>query len=374
MQILAVVGARPNFMKIAPILWEVQRRPDIHAYLVHTGQHYDQKMSDLFFEELNIPRPDVDLGVGSGSHAVQTAEVMKRIEPVIAGQQPDVLMVVGDVNSTVAATLTAVKMGVPVAHVEAGLRSFDRTMPEEINRLCTDAISQWLFVSERSGVINLRNEGVPDDRIHYVGNVMIDTLLATRSRFERSTILEQVGLEPRNYAVVTLHRPSNVDAPEVLAGLLDVLARLRREIPIVFPIHPRTRKALGDHPITALPNLHLVDPLGYLDFMKLVAHARLVLTDSGGIQEETTVLGVPCLTLRNNTERPATVDEGTNILIGQDPVRILTAARQVLAAPPTVAGRVPELWDGRAAGRILDVLAQGREISIQQGALERAIA
>jgi UDP-N-acetylglucosamine 2-epimerase (non-hydrolysing) len=357
MKILAVVGARPNFMKIAPVMWEVQRRAGVEAYLVHTGQHYDAKMSDLFFEQLHIPRPDVDLGVGSGSHAVQTAEVMKRIEPVIAAQKPDVLMVVGDVNSTIAAALTAVKMGVPVAHVEAGLRSYDRTMPEEINRVLTDSISRWLFVSERSGIPNLRREGVPDENIFFVGNVMIDTLMATRGRFEQSRILREMDLDPRSYAVVTLHRPSNVDDPRVLAGLMGVIEQLQRDLPVVFPIHPRTRKALGDGAAGALPNLRLVEPMGYLDFMKLVASARLVLTDSGGIQEETTVLGVPCLTLRNNTERPATVEQGTNVLIGQDPAKILPAARKVLSSPAPSAGRVPELWDGKAATRILDVLA-----------------
>jgi len=358
MRILAVVGARPNFMKIAPVMWEVRRRAGIEAYLVHTGQHYDQKMSETFFEQLHIPRPDVDLGVGSGSHAVQTAEVMKRIEPVIAEHRPDALMVVGDVNSTIAAALTAVKMGVPVAHVEAGLRSHDRTMPEEINRVLTDSISQWLFVSERAGVSNLRREGIPDEKIFFVGNVMIDTLLATHGRSEQSTILRDMGVTERSYAVVTLHRPSNVDDPKVLAGLLGVLDELRREIPVVFPIHPRTRKALNGRYAQAVPDLRVVEPMGYLDFMKLVGSARLVLTDSGGIQEESTVLGVPCLTLRNNTERPATVEEGTNVLIGQDPARILSAARKVLDSPPPARGRVPELWDGRAAGRILDVLTR----------------
>ena len=347
-------------MKIAPIMWEVQRRAranpgSVEAFLVHTGQHYDQKMSETFFEQLHIPRPDVDLGVGSGSHAVQTAEVMKRIEPVILERKPDVLIVVGDVNSTIAAALTAVKLGVPVAHVEAGLRSFDRTMPEEINRILTDSISRWLFVSEPSGVDNLRKEGVAGERIRFVGNVMIDTLLATRERFEQSPVLSDLRLEAKSYGVVTLHRPSNVDDPKVLAGLMGVLEQLQRDLPLVFPIHPRTRKALERHP-AAMANLKLVEPLGYLDFMKLVAHARMVLTDSGGIQEETTVLGVPCVTLRNNTERPATVTDGTNVLAGQDPKRILAAAREVLAAPAGGRGRVPQLWDGRTAGRILDAL------------------
>ena len=356
MKIVAVVGARPNFMKMAPILWEARRRPGVRAYLVHTGQHYDERMSDLFFRQLDIPRPDIDLGVGSGSHAVQTAEVMKRFEPVVAGQRPDVVLVVGDVNSTLACALTAAKMGVPVAHVEAGLRSFERSMPEEVNRVLTDALSEWLFVTERSGLENLRREGAPDGRVYFVGNVMIDTLLASRARIEGSPILEDLGLVGRGYAVLTLHRPANVDDPAVLGGLLKAVEYFQRELPVVFPVHPRTRHALNGRLSAALPGLRLTDPLGYLDFMKLVAHARLVLTDSGGVQEETTVLGVPCLTLRANTERPVTVEQGTNVLVGLDPDRIISAGRRALAAPPA-AGRAPELWDGRAAARILDTLA-----------------
>ncbi|MEO6810606.1 MAG: UDP-N-acetylglucosamine 2-epimerase (non-hydrolyzing) [Isosphaeraceae bacterium] len=354
-RIIVVAGARPNFMKVAPLMWEVGRRANVEACLVHTGQHYDQKMSELFFEQLQIPRPDVNLEVGSASHAVQTAEVMKRFEPVVREQAPDAVVVVGDVNSTIACALTAVKLGVPVAHVEAGLRSFDRTMPEEINRILTDAISHWLFVTERGAIDNLRREGVSDDRVHFVGNVMIDTLLATREASRRSTILRDLGLEECPYAVMTLHRPANVDDPAVFGALMRAVERLQRELPIVFPVHPRTRKALGDAP-AALPNLRITDPLGYLDFMRLVADARLVLTDSGGLQEETTVLGVPCLTLRNNTERPVTVTQGTNTLVGLDPDRIIDAGLKILAAPPASA-RVPELWDGRAAVRIVDRLA-----------------
>jgi UDP-N-acetylglucosamine 2-epimerase (non-hydrolysing) len=355
MKLVAVVGARPNFMKIAPLMWEVRRR-GVDAFLVHTGQHYDERMSRLFFEELNIPRPDANLEVGSGSHAVQTAEVIRRFEPIVQEQRPDAVVVVGDVNSTIACALTAVKLGVPVAHVEAGLRSFDRSMPEEINRILTDAISRWLFVTERSGVENLRREGVPDERIFFVGNVMIDTLLACRARSEASPILEELDLSGRNYAVLTLHRPSNVDEPRVLAGLLQAVERLQRKLPIVFPVHPRTRKALDGRINGSMPHLRLTDPLGYLDFMRLVAQARLVLTDSGGLQEETTVLGVPCLTLRENTERPATVEQGTNFLVGMDPERIVKHGLRVLETPPE-AGRVPDLWDGRAASRILDVLS-----------------
>jgi UDP-N-acetylglucosamine 2-epimerase (non-hydrolysing) len=355
MKIVAVVGARPNFMKIAPLLWEAQRRREVEVFLVHTGQHYDERMSRLFFEELEIPRPDTNLEVGSGSHAVQTAEVMRRFEPVLLEQQADAVVVVGDVNSTIACALAAVKLGVSVAHVEAGLRSFDRTMPEEINRILTDAISHWLFVTERSGVENLRHEGVPEGRIHFVGNVMIDTLLACRARSEASTILEQLSLASRSYGVLTLHRPSSVDHPETLHGLMAAVERLQGELPIVFPVHPRTRKALDGWIHRPMPGLNLTDPLGYLDFMKLVAHARLVLTDSGGIQEETTVLGVPCLTLRNNTERPATVEQGTNTLVGLDPDRIVRCGLRALGTTPGPV-RVPDLWDGRAAARVLDIL------------------
>lgn len=355
MKIVAVAGARPNFMKIAPLMHELRRRPTVESVLVHTGQHYDERMSRLFFEELHIPRPDVDLGVGSGSHAVQTAEVMKRFEPILTDRRPDAVLVVGDVNSTLACALTSTKLGVPVAHVEAGLRSFDRSMPEEINRVLTDAVSDWLFVTERSGVENLRREGVPAERIFLVGNVMIDTLLACRRRAEESDVLERLRLGDRSYAVLTLHRPANVDDPAVFARLLGALGRLQRELPVVFPVHPRTRQALnaaGDR-----PGLLLTEPLGYLDFLKLMAHARLVLTDSGGIQEETTVLGVPCLTLRDNTERPVTIEQGTNTLVGVDPDRIAAAALAALARPPAPT-RVPDLWDGRAAVRIADILTR----------------
>jgi UDP-N-acetylglucosamine 2-epimerase (non-hydrolysing) len=354
-KIVAVAGARPNFMKIAPLMWEMKKRAGLDAYLVHTGQHYDQKMSQLFFEELHIPQPDIDLGVGSASHAVQTAEVMKRFEPVVVEQRPDAVVVVGDVNSTIACALTAVKLGVRVAHVEAGLRSFDRTMPEETNRVLTDAISHWLFVSEPSGSVNLRREGIPDERIHFVGNVMIDTLLACRDLSARSTILGDLGLKERGYAVLTLHRPANVDDSAVLLDIRKALEYIQRELPIVFPVHPRTRKALEGKGFDQLANLRLIEPVGYLDFMKLTAQARLVLTDSGGVQEETTVLGIPCLTLRNNTERPVTIERGTNTLVGLDPDRIISAAMRTLGAPPR-AGHVPELWDGQAARRIVDIL------------------
>jgi UDP-N-acetylglucosamine 2-epimerase (non-hydrolysing) len=355
MKILAVVGARPNFMKIAPLMWELSRRSQVESFLVHTGQHYDERMSKLFFEELHIPRPNVDLGVGSASHAVQTAEVMKRFEPILQEQRPDVVIVVGDVNSTLACALTAVKVGVPVAHVEAGLRSFDRTMPEEINRLLTDQISRCLFVSERSGIANLRNEGISEERIYFVGNVMIDTLLSCRNRCEQSSILQELQVPDRGYAILTLHRPANVDNAAVLTGLMRAVERLQQEIPIVFPVHPRTRKVLNGHLNGSMPQLRVTEPLGYLDFMKLLSHARLVLTDSGGIQEETTVLGVPCLTLRNNTERPVTIEQGTNTLVGLEAEKVIAGGLEALKNPPREP-KAPELWDGQAAKRIVDIL------------------
>jgi UDP-N-acetylglucosamine 2-epimerase (non-hydrolysing) len=361
LKILAVVGARPNFMKAAPLIWEAQRRGGIDVCLVHTGQHYDAKMSQLFFDELRLPRPDVNLEVGSGSHAAQTAEVMKRFEPVVLRERPDLVLVVGDVNSTIACALVAAKLLVPVAHVEAGLRSFDRTMPEEINRILTDAISDWLFVTEPSGIENLRREGVPDDRVFLVGNVMMDTLVASRPRIAASPVLQRLGVEPERYAVLTLHRPANVDEPQTLRRLMGAIERLQREVPFIFPVHPRTRDTIGAYRRGgALPNLIFTEPLGYLDFMKLLSHARLVLTDSGGVQEETTFLGVPCLTMRENTERPVTVTEGTNRLVGLDPDRIIGEGLQALTAG-TRGGRVPHLWDGHAAGRILDVLTRPRQ-------------
>ncbi|MCI0380018.1 MAG: UDP-N-acetylglucosamine 2-epimerase (non-hydrolyzing) [Gemmataceae bacterium] len=359
MRVIAVAGARPNFMKVAPLLWEMQGRDDIDAFLVHTGQHYDERMSQLFFDELRIPKPDANLEVGSGSHAVQTAEVMRRFEPIVESQRPDAVLVVGDVNSTLACALVAAKLGVPVAHVEAGLRSGDETMPEEINRRLTDALSRWLFVSEPSGLVNLRKENVPEERLFHVGNVMIDTLHACRERCQSSAILETLSLQVKKYAVLTLHRPANVDEPEVFERMLAAIARLQREIPIVFPVHPRTRRALAEALPGGLPRLILTEPLGYLDFLKLVSHARLVLTDSGGVQEETTVLGVPCLTLRDNTERPVTVTHGTNRLVGRNPDRILSAALAALNGP-SIGSRQPEKWDGQAARRILDVLTVGR--------------
>ena len=361
MRIINVAGARPNFMKIAPLMEALRATGGIEPVLVHTGQHYDERMSDLFFRQLGIPEPDINLDVGSASHAVQTAEIMKAFEPVVLEQRPDAVLVVGDVNSTIACGLVAVKLGVRLVHVEAGLRSFDRAMPEEVNRLLTDAISDLLFCTEQSGVDNLRREGVPDAKIHFVGNVMIDTLLKNRAKAEESTILAELGLQPNGYGVLTLHRPSNVDDPAVFGRLLDAFEAIQRELPIVFPIHPRTRKSLRQSAlgrrVEAMPDLRLIDPAGYLDFLKLMSSAKLVLTDSGGIQEETTILKVPCLTLRENTERPVTAEIGSNRIVGTDPAKILAAFREATEGtgrPP----KTPPLWDGQAAGRIAGILAE----------------
>lgn len=368
MKIVSIVGARPNFIKIAPLLKEMRKHPQMTPVLVHTGQHYDVSMAGQFFEDLGIPSPDMSLEVGSGSHAYQTAEVMKRLEPVLEREQPDLVLVVGDVNSTMAAAVTAVKLHIPVAHVEAGLRSFDRSMPEEINRLVTDAVSEYLFVTEESGIRNLVTEGVDRRKIFFVGNVMIDSLEASRRLWERSGILDHLGLAKGQYGVLTLHRPSNVDNPVMLKALIEVIADVAVHQPIVFPVHPRTCQRLEDLP-AAKKLLSFFDgeirkrgivclaPLGYLDFMALVANARIILTDSGGIQEETTALGIPCLTLRENTERPVTISHGTNRLVGTSPEKIREEARRVLHAPRTVPAP-PPLWDGRASERIVAVLLE----------------
>jgi UDP-N-acetylglucosamine 2-epimerase (non-hydrolysing) len=352
--ISAVVGARPNFMKMAPILEEIRRRPQFSARLIHTGQHYSAEMSDSFFRDLGMPEPDINLQVGSGSHTTQTAGVMLKLEGEFAEHRPDLVLVVGDVNSTMAASLVAVKLGIPVAHVEAGLRSFDRRMPEELNRLVTDAIADYLFASEPSGVTNLRAEGVAPERIFLVGNVMIDTLLKFRDKAAESDILQRLGLERGNYAVATLHRPSNVDDPASLSGLIHMLASLSKRLPVVFPVHPRTRASIES---IGIPHegVLLQPPLGYLDFLGLTSQARLVLTDSGGVQEETTILRVPCLTLRENTERPITIEQGTNRLAGTDPSKVLAMALEILDAPPSTS-QAPDFWDGRASARILDAL------------------
>ena len=360
MKLAAVVGARPNFVKIAPILAELRQYPEADVTLIHTGQHYDLQMSESFFANLEIPSPDVNLEARADTAIGQTAEIMRRLEPVLAERRPDWVVVVGDVNSTLAAAITAVKLGLPLAHVEAGLRSGDRTMPEEINRILTDSISDILFTTEPVAADNLAREGVNPARVHFVGNVMIDTLFRYRERARESTILHDLGLEPGGYAALTLHRPSNVDTPEALGRMMDAIARIQAEIPVVFPVHPRTRARIAslDRRIGALRGLRLIEPQPYLDFVQLMASARCVLTDSGGIQEETTALRVPCLTLRENTERPITATRGTNRIVGVDPAAIFEAWREV-ATGRWPAGELPELWDGKAAERIVRVLRHG---------------
>src|SRR5436309_8466147 len=354
---------------MSPLIREMLRHPTIVPTLVHTGQHYDDAMSARFFAELEIPAPDHNLGVGSGSHAIQTAQVMQRLEPLLTSVRPDLVLAVGDVNSTLAAAITAVKLGLPLVHVEAGLRSFDRAMPEEINRLLTDAIADLLFVTEDSGRENLLREGIGADKIHLVGNVMIDALTTFRPRWQNSSVFDRLDLHgDQPYAVLTLHRPSNVDDPTIRTQLLDALQDVARHIPIVFPVHPRVRARLGMQEEARVPTrdadalsagkgIAYLDPLGYLDFIALMSRARLVLTDSGGIQEETTILGVPCLTLRDNTERPATVTWGTNRVIGTDPRRSVDEALRTLNDAPRPSGATP-LWDGQAARRIVAVLLE----------------
>lgn len=348
MKFLLVAGARPNFMKIAPIIEALKASSQLDVLLVHTGQHYDRSMSDAIFAELGLPEPDINLGVGSGSHAQQTARVMTSFEPVCLEFRPDWVVVVGDVNSTLACALTARKLGIQVAHVEAGLRSRDTSMPEEINRLCTDAISNLLFTTDAGASDNLRNEGIADENIHFVGNTMIDTLLRN---LEQARALARHG--QGEYAVLTLHRPGNVDNPAVLNGIMTAIHSVADRIPVLFPVHPRTAQRLNG--MAKHPNLHLLEPQSYLPFVGLVAHSQMVLTDSGGIQEETTVLGIPCLTMRPNTERPITCSIGTNILVGNDPDHIRESAFAVLDGNVRK-GRIPEKWDGRAAERIVEVL------------------
>jgi UDP-N-acetylglucosamine 2-epimerase (non-hydrolysing) len=357
MKAAVIVGARPNFMKAAPLIREFRKRPRMRCLLVHTGQHYDENMSRVFFEDLELPEPDIHLGVGSGSHAEQTGKIMVAFEVVVARERPDLVIVVGDVNSTLACAIVGAKALVPVAHVEAGLRSFDRTMPEEINRMVTDILSDFCFTTSPEAEVNLRREGVKSERIHFVGNIMIDSLLFYLERAERSRIVEDLGLTSGEYALVTLHRPSNVDESGVFAGIMGSLAGIARSLPVVFPVHPRTRKMIESARGTLeIPDtLKLIEPLGYLDFVKTMRHARFVITDSGGIQEETTVLGIPCITVRENTERPITIEMGTNVLVGADPERLTAEAARILcgAARPH---RVPPFWDGKTAGRIADVL------------------
>jgi UDP-N-acetylglucosamine 2-epimerase (non-hydrolysing) len=353
--ICSVVGARPNFMKMAPVVLEAKRRGMPHMF-VHTGQHYDAAMSTVFFDELKMPRPDTYLGVGSGSHAEQTARVMIAFERVCVEHRPRLVIVAGDVNSTLACALAAVKLDIPVAHVEAGLRSFDRTMPEEYNRLLTDHIADLLFTSEPSGSVNLRNEGIAAERIHFVGNCMIDSLRAHLASAVERKPWKQMNLEPGTYGLLTVHRPAMVDDAVKLEQLRKVLREIGGSVPLLFPLHPRTRKRIETLGHDWSP-VKLVDPLGYLDFLGLMAKARIVLTDSGGIQEETTALGVPCATLRDNTERPVTVEMGTNRLAGTKPEQILPVVSAMLAGHNSH-GRVPDLWDGHAAVRVVDTIEQ----------------
>ena len=388
MKILSVVGARPNFMKVAPIISAINSynagdsklspsTGGIEHFLVHTGQHYDRIMSESFFEDLGISRPDASLGVGSGTHAAQTAEILRKFEPVLLDVRPDLVIVVGDVNSTIACALVAAKISYDsngkrplIAHVEAGLRSFDRTMPEEVNRVATDHLCDLLFVTEQSGIDNLKREGIPDEKIYFVGNTMIDTLMLFREKASKSDVLKSLGLVERSggaetivpYGLLTLHRPSNVDNREALSGILDALATISARLPVVFPAHPRTQKQMSSFRLqntSASPPAHglrVTEPLGYIDFLCLMSNAKLVLTDSGGIQEETTCLGVPCVTIRENTERPVTVAEGTNLVCGVRPEAIVEAANSQLTR--NKGASTPKFWDGRASFRIVDAIVR----------------
>lgn len=359
-KVMCVCGARPNFMKIAPLIHAFKKTGGFETFLVHTGQHYDENMSRLFFDELNIPKPDINLEVGSGSHAQQTAEIMKRFEPVVLEHKPDYVLVVGDVNSTIACGLVAKKLGVKLIHVEAGLRSFDWTMPEEINRVLTDRISDLLFVTEQSGVDNLCKEGIDSNKVHLVGNVMIDTLLANKEKAEKSDILEKMGLKKKGFSVITLHRPSNVDDIANLSKIIAAFEVIQKDLKLIFPIHPRTMRNIEGSDlkcrVNAIENLILIEPVGYLDFLKLTANAAVVITDSGGIQEETTILRIPCMTLRENTERPVTITEGTNRLVHIDTEDILKHYNEIKSANYSAKGKSPQFWDGKATQRIAEVL------------------
>jgi UDP-N-acetylglucosamine 2-epimerase (non-hydrolysing) len=354
LRVLHIVGARPNFMKVAPVMNALRAREHVVQTLVHTGQHYDANMSDIFFEQLGIPAPDVNLAVGSGTHARQTADIMTRFEPVLLDVQPDIVLVYGDVNSTVAAALVCAKLAVRVGHVEAGLRSFDRTMPEEINRVVTDRLADLLFTPSEDGDINLQREGISDERIFRVGNVMIDTLVRLMPLAESHAEARNRSRFPKRYALVTLHRPANVDDGAVLKRILQSLLEVSEELAVVFPAHPRTRKRIADFGLNT-ERLQVLDPLPYVEFLGLQSRATVVITDSGGIQEETTYLGVPCLTVRENTERPVTVTYGTNVLVGRDPLKLRLEVARVLAGEAKK-GKVPPLWDGSAGKRIADVL------------------
>lgn len=357
LKILNIVGARPNFMKMAPIIAAIEQRSvEASQVLVHTGQHYDEAMSASFFRDLQMPPPDINLQIGSGTHAEQTAKVMLAFEPVLIEQKPDWVVVVGDVNSTLACALVAAKLNVKVAHVEAGLRSFDRAMPEETNRVVTDRIADLLLTPSADADANLLREGIAAEKIVRVGNVMIDTLFAQLEKARTSSILDDLLLQPRCFAVLTLHRPSNVDDAATLRKIFSAIEKIAVELPIVFPAHPRTQARLTEFGIMLPPQVRIVEPLGYRDFLKLWSNARLALTDSGGLQEETTALGIPCLTLRDNTERPITVEQGTNRVVGREPEAIIAAAVDVLRGDQNQPTRIPDLWDGRAAERIVEAL------------------
>ncbi len=362
-KILSVVGARPNFIKIAPLAKAFKKyRKEVKHLLCHTGQHFDQRMSEIFFEELQMPRPDFNLGVGGGSHAEQTARIMLELEKVLLAEKPDLVVVPGDVNSTLAASLVASKMSIPIAHVEAGLRSFDKTMPEEINRIVTDVVSDFLFVTEHSGMHNLRDEGMDDSKIFFVGNTMIDTLESHYEAVEACDITHRLKLEKGAYITATFHRPSNVDDRENLSDLMETLSRLARQRPLVFPVHPRTRKNIEAFGLEdKIPDsLMLTEPMGYIEFLSLMRYAELVITDSGGIQEETTYMGVQCITVRKNTERPVTIDVGTNHLVGVSMEKVEKTAMDILGGT-TKPGRIPELWDGKAAKRIASIIMDHKE-------------
>lgn len=361
-KIFLVAGARPNFMKIAPLWRELKKFPSqFSSYVIHTGQHYDYEMSHIFFKNLGLPQPHFHLGVGSASHATQTAKIMVRFEKVVCQQMPDIVVVVGDVNSTLACSLVSAKLKVPLAHVEAGLRSFDREMPEEINRVVADTLSDYLFTTCEDANQNLRREGIPQEKIFFVGNVMIDTLLSLKREAQRRNTWKSFGLKKKGYALLTLHRPENVDKKEVFVNILEAFREIGNHIPIIFPIHPRAAKQVEKFKLRRYfssktnSGIYSFKPLGYIDFLNLMCNSKFVLTDSGGIQEETTVLNIPCLTLRENTERPVTVKQGTNIVVGSDSHRIVKEATRIINGKGKK-GKTPPLWEGKAAQRIVKVL------------------
>jgi UDP-N-acetylglucosamine 2-epimerase (non-hydrolysing) len=361
MKIINVVGARPNFMKIAPIMKAMGENGHFKPLLLHTGQHYDYEMSKVFFDEFKIVEPEIHLGVGSGTHAEQTGKIMIEFEKVLLQENPELILLVGDVNSTLACALASSKLSIPFAHVEAGLRCFDRTLPEEINRVVTDSLAEYLFTPTKSACDNLAQEGISDDKIHFVGNIMIDTLFSHLEKANNSGILDKLNLKKKNYAVLTLHRPENVDSKDNLLRILPSIDKLQKKIPIVYPVHRRTKQRLEEFDLerqfTTMKNLRFIDPLGYSDFIKLEVDSIFVMTDSGGIQEETTVLKIPCLTLRKTTERPETVSTGTNILVGSDPERIISESLSILDGK-VKSGNIPEYWDGKTGARIINILAK----------------